>query len=108
MDAVVGEGGEVLLVDGVPHAEFRGYAVIEPVKDGQSIAPLGRGRESQELGWLHMVEKRAIRRRLGVMELVHDDHVEVLGVEGGEAAGVQALDGGEDVVEAIGAGAADP
>jgi hypothetical protein len=43
-----------------------------------------------------------------VVELVDDDDVEVIGREVGEAGGVEALDGGEDVVEAGGPAAADP
>ena len=51
VDAVVGEGGEVLLVDGVPDSEFGGYAVVEPVEDGEAVASLGGGGEAEELGY---------------------------------------------------------
>jgi hypothetical protein len=43
----------------------------------------------------------------GVVELVDDDDVEVVAGEVGEAGGGEALDGGEDVLEARGAAAAD-
>ena len=62
VDAVVGEGGEVLLVDGVPDSEFGGDAVVEPVEDGEAVASLGGGGEAEELGWLHVVEEGAVGR----------------------------------------------
>jgi hypothetical protein len=108
VDAVVGEGGEVLLVDGVPDSEFGRNPVVEPVEDGEAVASLGGGGEAEELGWLHVVEEGAVGGGFGVVELVDDDHVEVLGVEVGEAARVEALDGGEDVIEAVRAVAAYP
>jgi hypothetical protein len=108
VDAVVGEGREVALVDGVPDSELCGDAVVEPVEDREAVASFGSGGEAQELGGLHVVEEGAVRGGFGVMELVHDHDVEVAWVEVIEASRVQALDGREDVVEAVGAVAAYP
>jgi galactokinase len=55
-----------------------------------------------------VVEEGLVGGGGGVVELVDDDDVEVVGREVGEAGGVEALDGGEDVVEAGGPAAADP
>ena len=101
VDAVVGEGREVLLVDGVPHAEFGGNPVVEPVKDGEAVAAFGRRRQSKKLHRLHVVENGVVGRSLGVMELVDDHDIEVAWVEVPEASRVQALDRGEDVVEPV-------
>ena len=55
-----------------------------------------------------MLEKRSIGRRGSVVELIDDHDVEVVGVERPEAGRVEALDRGEDVVEAPRTLAADP
>ncbi len=98
-DAVVGERREAVLVDGVPEPELGGDAVVEPVEHGQAVAPLGRGREPQQLRGRQPVQQPAVRRGRGVVELVHDDHVEVVGRDGVHAAGVERLDGREHVLE---------
>jgi hypothetical protein len=41
VDAEVLEGGEAVLVDGVPEAELGGDAVVEPVEDGEAGGALG-------------------------------------------------------------------
>ncbi len=108
VDAVVGEGHEAMLVDGVPESQLGGDAPVEPAEDGQSVASLGGRGEAEELARPHVVEQRAIRRGGGVVELVDDDHVEVIRGEVGEAGGAQALDRGEDVLEGARTLAADP
>ena len=108
VDAEVHERRQLLLVDGVPEAQLGGDAVVEPVEDGQAVAALGGGGEAEQLDGGEVVEHLLVRRGGGVVELVDDHHVEVIGREVGQAAGVEALDRGEDVLEALRPGAADP
>jgi hypothetical protein len=78
------------------------------VEEREAVGALGGGGEGEELERLDVVEEVLVGARRGVVELVDDDDVEVVGREVGEAGGVEALDGGEDVVEAGGPAAADP
>lgn len=99
MDAVVGERDQPVLVDRVPQAQLGGDAAVEPLQDRQAVAALRRGGEPEELAWLHVLQEGPVRRGGRVVELVHDDHVEVTGLQVREAAGGEALDGREDVLE---------
>ena len=52
VDAVVGEGREAVLVDGVPQPQLGGDPVVEPVEDRQTVAALGsRGETKSSRGW---------------------------------------------------------
>lgn len=108
MDAEVGERRQPMLIDRVPQAQLRGDPVLEPLEDGHAVAPLGRGRETQKLHRADLFQQGAIGGRGGVVELVHDDHIEVRWVDVRDSRGVQALDRREDVVEPRGPVAADP
>ena len=108
VDAVVHERREPLLIDRVPQAQLGGNSIVEPVQQRKAVASLRRRGQPQKFGRLDVLEKRAIRRRGSVMELVDDDHVEVTGFEGSEASRVEALDRSEDVVELPRALPADP
>lgn len=101
VDAEVHEGRQLLLVDGVPQAQLGGDAVVEPVEDGQAVAPLGGGGEAEQLDGGEVVEHLRVRGGGGVVELVDDHHVEVIGREVGEVGSAEALDRGEDVLEAL-------
>ncbi len=76
------ERRQLLLVDGVPEAQLGGDAVVEPVEDGQAVAALGGGGEAEQLDGGEVVEQRLVRGGGGVVELVDDHHVEVIGRRG--------------------------
>ena len=98
----------MLLVDGVPEAQLGGDAIVEPVQDRQTVAALRCGGEAEQLDGGEVVEDAFVRGRGGVVELVDDDDVEVIGRQRGEVAGVEALDRGEDVLEPCRSRATDP
>ena len=79
VDAEVEEGREVLLVDRVPQPQLGGDAIVEPVQDRQAVAALGCRGQAEQLDRVDVVEQPAVRRRSGVVELVDDDDVEVVG-----------------------------
>ena len=89
----------MLQIYGVPEAQFSGDAITEPVQDRQAIGPLRGRRETQQLDRLKVLEQALVRRRGRVVELVHNHDVEVVGCDLVDAAGIQALDRGEDVLE---------
>ncbi len=78
MDAEVEERREVLLVYRVPEAKLGSDAVVEPVQDGQAVAALRCCGEAEKLDGLEVVEQPAVRRGGGMVELIDDDHVEVI------------------------------
>jgi hypothetical protein len=90
----------VLLVNCIPQAQLGGDAVVEPVQDREAVAALRRCGEPEQLDGLEVVEHSLVRRGSGMVELVDDDDVEVIGREGREVVGVEALDRREDVLEA--------
>ena len=98
----------MLLVDRVPQPQLGGDAIVEPVQDRQPVAAFGRGREPEQLDGLEVVEHPLVGRRGGVVELVDDDDVEVIGWQRVEAAGVEALDRCEHVLEPVRSCATDP
>ncbi len=108
VDPEVHERHQPLLIDSVPQPQLRGDAVIEPVEHRQPVAALGRGGEAEQLDRGHEVEQALIRRCGGVVELVDDHDVEVIGIEVLDARRVEALDRGEDVIETARAGAPGP
>ena len=79
VDAEVEERREVLLVDRVPEPQLGGDAIVEPVQDRQPVAALGRGGEAEQLDGVEVVEHPLVRRGGGVVELVDDHDVEVIG-----------------------------
>ena len=108
VDAVVHERAQPLLVDGIPEPKFGGDAVVEPMQDRQIIAAFGSRCQPQEFAGLDVVEQPPIRRGRGMVELIDDDDVEVIGREVLQVAGVQALHRGEDVLEVVRSCTADP
>ena len=99
MNPEVQKRREVLLVDRFPESKFGSDAVVEPVQDWQPIAALRCRCESEELDRGDVIEDVLIQRCCGVMELVDDHHIEMVGRQRGEIAGVQTLDRREHVVE---------
>src|SRR5262245_13733905 len=89
----------MLLVDRVPEPELRGDAVVEPMEYRQSITALRCSSETQQLGWIQVVEEPHIGRRGRMVKLVDDDHVEVVGAQVVQVGRVQALNRGKDVLE---------
>ncbi len=85
VDAEVEERGEVLLVDGVPQAQLGGDAIVEPVQDRQAVAALGGGGQAEQLDRVEVVEHPLVRGGRGVVELVDDHDVEVIGRRGRRA-----------------------
>ena len=108
VDAEVEERRQVLLVDRVPQPQLGGDAIVEPLQDRQTVAAFRRGGEAEQLDGSEMVEHPFVGGRCGVMELVDDHDVEVIGGQRVEVGGMQALDRREDVLEAGRAGSADP
>ena len=108
VDAVIGERRESMLFDRVPQAKLGGDAVAEPVQDRQAIGTFRRRGQSEQFPRRELVHDDAVRRCRGVVELVDDDHVEVVGRQMLEPPRRQALDRRENVVERRGAQTADP
>ena len=81
MNAEVGERHEVLLVDGVPHPQLGRDPSIEVPQHVEPVSSFGRGRETEQFDWRHVIEKRPVRPSGRVVELVDDDDVEVAWVE---------------------------
>ena len=77
MDAVVGEGRQVLLVDRVPEPKLGGDSPVEVSEDVKPVASFRRRRKPEQLRRLQMFEKCPVRRCRGVVELVDDHDVEV-------------------------------
>ena len=82
VDAEVEERRQVLLVDGVPEAQLGGDAVVEPVQDRQAVAALGVAVRPSSSTGARWSSTRLVRRRGGVVELVDDHDVEVIGRRG--------------------------
>jgi hypothetical protein len=99
VEAVVFEGDEVVAFDGVPEAHFVGDAVIEEAEDGLTVHAFGGCGEAEEDLWVETGDEGLVGFGGGVVGFVEDDEAPVFGaVEGEEVAGVEALDGGEEVV----------
>ncbi len=79
VDAEVQERREVLLVDRVPQAQLGRDAVVEPVQDREAVAAFRCGGEAEQLDGSEVVEDPVVRGGGGVMELVDDHDVEVVG-----------------------------
>jgi hypothetical protein len=97
-DTVVVKRAEELLLEGVPQSQLGGDAPVEPTGDVLAVQPFrGRGQSEQDLG-THLLQQRSVRGRRGVVELVHHDHVEGIGIDRREPGRGQGLDRGEHVV----------
>ena len=81
MNAEVREGGEVLLVDGVPKSQLGGDPAVEVTEYVEAVCALRRRSQTKQLDRLQVVEERLVRRRRRVVELVHDHDVEVRRVD---------------------------
>ncbi len=99
VDPVVHERREVLLVDGIPQPKFGSDPVVEPLQDREAVASLRCRGQAEQLDRTNVIEQSLVGRRGCVVELVDDDHVEVIWCQVIEVAGVEALDRGEDVIE---------
>jgi hypothetical protein len=88
-----------LLIDRIPEAQPGGDSIVEPVQQREAVASLRRRRKPQKFNRLDVFEKIPIGLRGSVMELIHDDHVEVTGVQGSKTGCLEALDRSEDMVE---------
>ncbi len=87
VDAVVVERREQVLLQGIPQSQFDGHATVEPPEDVEGIGPFGRGCQTEQMRRPEVVEQRRVGGRGGVVELVDDHHVELLGVERFEVTG---------------------
>ena len=108
VDPVVGERREPVLIDRVPEAELGRDSVVEPLEHRESVAAFRCGGQRQELDRPQLLQERRVGTGSGVVELVHDHDVEVVRLEAVEPSRVQALDGGEHVLELAGTAAAYP
>ena len=108
VDAEVGERSKVLLVDRVPEPKLRCDPTVEVTEDVEPVGAFRCRRQAEQLARLQMFEDPRITRRGGVVELVDDDHVEVVSLQRLEAGGVEALHRREHVIEATWARIADP
>jgi hypothetical protein len=96
------EGGQQALIEGAPEAEFGGDATAEPVEDVEPVGPFGGGCEAeQELG-AEVIEPAAITGGGGVVELIHDHHLEALGGDLREGAIGERLHRGEHMAPLAG------
>ena len=91
MDTEVRKRREILLIDGVPHAQFRRDAPVEVAEDVESVGALGCRGEPKELAGLQVLKNGLIRLSRGVVELIDDHDVEVLRVDGLDARGIETL-----------------
>jgi hypothetical protein len=73
------EGGEQALIEGAPEAEFCGDATAEPVEDVEPVGPFGGGGEAEQQLGAEVIEPAAVAGGGGVVELIHDHHLEALG-----------------------------
>ena len=78
-----------MLVNGVPQAQLGGDSPVEATQQRQAVGPLGCGGQAQQLDRRHVVGQPLVRPGDGVVELVDDGHVEVIGRQIIEAGGVQ-------------------
>src|SRR5690606_8451445 len=102
------ERAESPLVDGIPKAQFGGDAVIEPVQDGQAVAALRCGGKAQQFARPQVYQQVLVAGCRGMVELVHDDHVEVVWRKMLEVGGMQALDRGKHMLVVLWPTAVDP
>src|SRR5690625_4338216 len=100
--AVIIERNQPLLFDGVPKPQLGGNAVVKPVQYGLAVAALGGGSQPEQLPWFQKFQKLAVGSGFGVMKFVNDHHVEVIGRHVFQPGGMQALNGGKDMLEFIG------
>lgn len=108
VDPVVGERGQVVLIDRVPQAEFGGDAVTEPLQHSQAIGPFWCRGQAEQLHGCEVLKQAFVRFRCRVVELVDDDHIEAIGCEVVEIRSGERLDRREDVVELCGGSTASP
>ncbi len=108
VDAVVGEGRKVLLVDRVPEPKLGCDPAVEEAENIEPVGAFRRRREAEQLARLQMLEDPRVAGSGRVVELVDHDHVEVISVERIEAGGVEALHRREHVLEPTRASIADP
>ena len=100
-DAEVVERAEQVGLECFPQAQLGGGAAVEPlVAYIDAVAALGGGGEAEEFGGGQVIEDAAVRRGLGVVELVDHDHLE--GIRGKAVEAVQALNACEDVAPEVG------
>jgi hypothetical protein len=107
VDAEVLERRKQVLLECLPQSQLDGGASAEPGADVGAVGPLGRRREPEQDGRLEVFEQSSVGARLGVVELVDDDDVEVTGIELGEVKLVERLHGAEHVPPLAGPLAAD-
>ena len=79
--AEVVEGDQHAAVDALADVRLEGHLVVEEVVDGPRVSSLGGGGESQPEGGPEVVEEGPIAGGGGVVDLVHDDVVECVGLE---------------------------
>src|SRR5215204_483376 len=108
MNTEVGKGREVLLIDRVPQSQLSSDSTVEVTKHIEPVRALRRCRKTEELDRFEVVEQRLVRRRRRMVELVHDDDVEMRWLDVAEVCAAQALDRCENVLEPLGPTPTDP
>ena len=108
VDAVVGERGEPVLLDGVPEPEFGRDAVAEPVQDRQAVGSLRRGGEPEQLRGLQVARAAAVGAAAAWWNSSTMTTSKWSAGRSVEVRRGQALDRREDVVERLGPRATDP
>jgi hypothetical protein len=101
LHAEVLERREEPLLERVPQAHLVRRPAVEPAAHVAAVVALGCGGEAEEHSRAHVREEPVVGGRLRVVELVHDDDVEVVGREvAREVHPRERLDGREDVLAA--------
>ncbi len=77
-DSEVVEGAEQVGGQGIPQPQLCSGAPAEELADVDAVRALGRSRQPDQLLGLKVVEQAPVGRRLGVVELVDDDDVEMV------------------------------
>ena len=93
------ERNKQVCAERVPQPQLARHATAEELLSHvHPVGPLGCRGEPKEFPGGEVIEDLSVRRRLGMMELVDDDDVEVIAPPSLELAGLlQRLDRGEDM-----------
>jgi hypothetical protein len=102
VNAEVVERDEQVGAQRVPQPQLVGAASAELLPDVRAVAALGRGGETEQLARGQVVEQATVGRRLGVVKLVDDHHVEVVARDLLDAVGGQGLHAREHMAPQLG------
>ena len=98
-DAEIMKRAEQLAIDGIGQADLRGGVPAEIAEDIAAVGALRCCGEAEQRLWAEVVEQAPVGGRFGVVELIHHQISEVVGGEARpEFAGMEALDGHEEMI----------